>query len=141
MTGMNFFANNISGADDFRVSEEIFRDPSLIATSSTIDAVGDGSIAQAISDIQFESCVQDNTISDFYNGLISNIGNRVQEAQFMRRSQEMVVQNLENQRDSISGVSLDEEMTKLIEYEQAYQAAARMIATVDEMVQTVLNMI
>ncbi|MBT7617892.1 MAG: flagellar hook-associated protein FlgK, partial [Calditrichaeota bacterium] len=125
MTGMNFFANNISGADDFRVSEEIFRDPSLIATSSTIDAVGDGSIAQAISDIQFESCVQDNTISDFYNGLISNIGNRVQEAQFMRRSQEMVVQNLENQRDSISGVSLDEEMTKLIEYEQAYQAAAR----------------
>jgi len=141
MSGINFFADNISGADDFKVSEEIFRDPSLIATSSEVDSTGDGSIAQAISDIKFESCVQDNTISDFYNTLISHIGNRVQEAQFMRRSQEMVVQNLENQRDSISGVSLDEEMTKLVEYEQAYQAAARLITTVDEMVQTVLNMV
>jgi len=141
MTGVNFFEQNISGADDFRISAEILRDPSLIATSSEVDAPGDGSIAQAISDIQFDSFVQDNTISDFYNTVISNVGNRVQEAQFLRRSQEMVVQNLQNQRDSVSGVSLDEEMSKLIEYEQAYQAAARMITTVDEMVQTVLNMV
>ncbi|MDP8238188.1 MAG: flagellar hook-associated protein FlgK [Candidatus Hatepunaea meridiana] len=141
MTGFNFFAANVSGADDFSVSREILEDPSLIATSSTIGTPGDGSIAQAISDIQFDSIVQGNTISDFYNTLISHIGNQVQEAQFLRKSQEMVVQSLQNQRDSVSGVSLDEELANLIEYEQAYQAAARMITSVDEMVQTILNMV
>jgi flagellar hook-associated protein 1 FlgK len=52
----------------------------------------------------------------------------------------MMVQ-LENQRESVSGVSLDEEMINLIKFQNAYTAAAKMITTADEMMQTVLQMI
>jgi flagellar hook-associated protein 1 FlgK len=52
----------------------------------------------------------------------------------------MMVQ-LENQREAVSGVSLDEEMINLIKFQNAYAAAAKMITTADEMMQTVLQMI
>ena len=66
------------------------------------------------------------------------MGNKVQEARFIHDNQEKIVQQLQIQRASVTGVSLDEEMTQLIQFEQAYEAAARMITTLDEMVQTVL---
>jgi flagellar hook-associated protein 1 len=52
-----------------------------------------------------------------------------------------MVHQLENYRESISGVSIDEEMINLVKYQNAYQAAAKLISTADEMMQTVLNMI
>ena len=52
-----------------------------------------------------------------------------------------VVENmLSKQRDSISGVSLDEEMTDLIRFQKAFQASARLITTIDEMLDTIVNM-
>ena len=140
-TGINFFADDVTGANNLRVSDEVFSDPSVISTSSLINEPGDGSIAQSVFDLQFYQGVEGNTVFDFYNTIIGQIGSQVQESGFLKKSQEMVVQNLKNQRDSVSGVSLDEEMVNLIEHEQAYQAAARMVSTVDEMMQTVLNML
>jgi len=49
------------------------------------------------------------------------------------------VTKLENERNTISGVSLDEEMTKLISFQRAYQAAARVIVSADAMIETLLN--
>lgn len=140
-TGINFFSGNISGAGDFKVSDDVYNDPSIIASAESSGNPGDGSIAQTIFDLQFYQFVQDNTVFDFHNSTIGKIGSKVQESEFLSRSAELVVQNLQNQRDSVSGVSLDEEITNLIRHEQAYQAAARMVATVDEMMQTVLNML
>lgn len=141
VTGIDFFSSDITGAADFKIDDNVYQNPSLIATSTAIDEPGDGSIAQLISDIQFEKNIQGGTVSEFYHSLISQIGSQVQEATFLRESQEIVVQTLRNQQDSISGVSLDEEMTRLIEFEQAFEAAARMITVVDEMIDTVLNMV
>ena len=75
---------------------------------------------------------------DHYNSIIADVGNKVQEARFINDNQEKIIQQLQIQRASVTGVSLDEEMTQLIQFEQAYEAAARMITTLDEMVQTVL---
>ncbi|HLP75493.1 MAG TPA: flagellar basal body rod C-terminal domain-containing protein, partial [Candidatus Paceibacterota bacterium] len=51
------------------------------------------------------------------------------------------VQNaLLKQRDSVSGVSIDEEMTNLLTYQKAYQASAKLVTTIDEMIDTVLNL-
>jgi flagellar hook-associated protein 1 FlgK len=141
VTGINFFKEGITRADEMQVSEEILEDESFVATAAGLNAPGDGSIAQAIADLQYEQVIEGNRIAEFYNQLISNIGGQVQEAEFLRNSQEMVVRSLENQRDAVSGVSLDEEMTRLLEYERAYQAAARMITAADEMVQTILNLV
>ncbi len=140
-TGINFFADDVTGANNLRVSNDVFINPSVIASAESSGKPGDSSIAQEVFDLQFYQGIQGNTVFDFYNTTISQIGSHVQESGFLRKSEEMVVQNLKNQRDSVSGVSLDEEMTNLIEYEQAYQAAAQVVATVDEMMQTVLNML
>jgi len=54
-------------------------------------------------------------------------------------NQESLLTQLENRRESISGVSLDEEMSNLMMYQHAYQAAARVITTLDTMLDTVVN--
>ncbi|HHM01528.1 MAG TPA: hypothetical protein ENJ15_00835 [Caldithrix abyssi] len=78
--------------------------------------------------------------SDFFTNLLSVIGSDIDNASFLRESQELITQNLQNQKDQVAGVSLDEEMTKLVQYEQAYQAAAKIINTVDQMLETVLSL-
>ena len=47
---------------------------------------------------------------------------------------------LQRQRDSVSGVSIDEEMTDMVKYQKAFEASARLVTTVDEMLDTILNL-
>ncbi len=141
VTGINFFSDNISGAGDFAVSDEIISDSTLIASSNVVGTPGDGSIAQLIADLQNENITDGSTLSDFYNSIVTELGSKTLEAKFIRENQEKIVEQLSNQKAAVSGVSLDEEMTNLIQYEQAYQAAARMISTVDDLMETVLHMV
>ncbi len=139
-TGINFFSNDVTGAGNITLNPDIAYDASLVASSKTASS-GDGSIAIAIADIQFEPLIQNDTITNYYNSLIGKIGSQVQEASFLKNSQEKVVENLKNQRDAISGVSLDEEMTRLIEYEKSYQAASRLLKTANELIDTLLSIL
>ncbi len=141
VTGLDFFNPDVSGAASMHVDDDIVDDPMLIATSDGAGEAGNGNIANTISDLQNDYAINGIKFTDYYNSMISEVGSKVQEASFLRSSQEMVVSSLQNHRDSISGVSLDEEMSNLIKYEQAYQAASRMISVADELIQTVLNLI
>ena len=141
VTGMAFFSENTSGAGDFSVADEIISDPSLIASSASIDTPGDGSIAQLMADLKYGDVIKGETIEDFYTGVVTELGNQVQQAKFIKDNQARVIERLNNQKATVSGVSLDEEMTNLIKFEQAYQAAARMVGTVDELMDTVLRMV
>jgi len=140
-TGVYFFKTDVQGASNFDLNPEIVRDPSLVVASSKPDEPGNNEVAVAIHDLQFRDIISDTTIEDYYNSFISNVGAKAQEAEFLRSSQEKVVTNLQNTLDSISGVSLDEEMTNMIEFQHAYEASAKMIKTVDEMIVTILNMV
>jgi len=141
VTNVNFFKDGITGAGDFAVSEEVRTNPDLIATSNVLGEPGNGTLAHMIFDLQTEPLFNNDTITNFYHALISQVGSQVQEASFLRESQEMILQNLKNQQDSVSGVSLDEEMTHLIEYEKAFQAAARLVNTADKMIDTLLSIV
>lgn len=141
VTGMAFFSENTSGAGDFSVADEIISDPSLIASSASIDTPGDGSIAQLMADLKYGDVINGETIEDFYTGVVTELGNQVQQAKFIKDNQARVIERLNNQKANVSGVSLDEEMANLIKFEQAYQAAARMVGTVDELMDTVLRMV
>ena len=140
LSGWNFFNESVSGAGDISLTPEILSDASLISTSSDSSAQGNGSVAQSIADLQYDGIIEEKTISDQYNTIIADVGNRVQESTFIRQNQEKIVSQLHIKKASISGVSLDEEMTQLIQYEQAYEASARMISTIDELMQTILSM-
>ena len=113
--------------------------PDQVAASSD-GTQGDNGNATALADLQNASIVSGQTAGDYYSNLIDQVGNAVSNATSEQEAVGLVLQQLTNQRQSISGVSLDEEATNLITYQQAYEAAARVISTVDELNQATIDM-
>ncbi len=150
--GINtFFTGDTAG--NMAINETIASDASFIA-AGVIDengalATGDNGNATAIADLQSTSMtigsadgnvgVLDTTAENYYHTLLGSMGTTASGITMnMETSKEMVLQ-LTNMRDSVSGVSLDEEMVKLITYQSAYAAAAKLITTADEMLDTLLS--
>ena len=79
------------------------------------------------------------TTTDYYAGLVGKIGTASSQAIEMAANQQLVVDQLTTQVAQTSGVSLDEEATDMIKFQHAYQAAARVITTMDEMLNTLIN--
>ncbi|MDS0524124.1 flagellar hook-associated protein FlgK [Clostridium sp. SHJSY1] len=75
----------------------------------------------------------------YYKDTVDTLGVQVQEANRVVTNKEMSVSELENSRDSISGVSIDEEMTNLIQFQHAYSANAKVISTVSELLDVIIN--
>ncbi len=79
------------------------------------------------------------TTTDFYSGIVAKIGSASSQATEMSQNQQLVVSQLNNQVQQVSGVSLDEEATDMLKFQRAYQAAARVITTMDQMLDTLIN--
>ncbi len=140
ITNIYFFSGTVSGAADLTLDGAVAADPGLIATRAAGEGEGSGSVAQAISDLQFSNTISNTTFASYFNSMLVGIGSHLQESQDMYSSQKLIISQLQNFRDETAGVSLDEEMTRLIQYENAYQAAAKVVTTVDQMIQAVLAM-
>lgn len=83
--------------------------------------------------------VENATTDDFWRSICAQTGIQSQEAQRMVKNQDQLIGELENKRQSLSGVSLDEEMTNMIKFQHAYNAASRFITTIDEQLNTIIN--
>jgi flagellar hook-associated protein 1 FlgK len=94
---------------------------------------GDNSLALAIARLR------GGDASERYGRLVTGIGNAVGDAKRSEATARVLTDNIKDRRDSVSGVSLDEEMTSLIRFQRAYQAAARAMSTTDEMLDTLIN--
>lgn len=79
------------------------------------------------------------TFDEFLRAVVSEIGVQTQEAQRQVTNQKILVDQVDARRQSVSGVSLDEEMADMIKYQHAYNAAARSLTTFDEMLDKVIN--
>jgi len=140
--GRDFFT--LSQSDDgslLFVSQDILNDVRRIAAAETSSGVpGDNRNALKLADLRYAHLSALNgTLDDYYGALISRIGIDSQEAQRMAEAQEYMVSQLDERRKEISSVSLDEEMTKMIMYQHAYNAAARMVTAIDEMLEIIIN--
>jgi flagellar hook-associated protein 1 FlgK len=143
--GVAFFSmpNQVAGASkELAVNDEILDDVSKIAAGAKPGAPGDNTVANVVSQLQFKAVMDDNstTIDDFYNTQVGRVGVLAQRAIKSRESQGNIVNQLNTIRESISGVSLDEETTNMLEFQRAFDASARVIKTADEMFDTVLNL-
>lgn len=143
--GVLFFEmpEDITGAaGNLELSKSVFRDVGKIVTASKPHAPGDNTVANIIGSLQYQKLMDEGsaTFDDFYNAQVGQIGTVAQRAIKTKESQKNVLDQLSNIRESISGVSLDEEATKMIEFQKAYDASARLIRTADEMFDTVLNL-
>jgi len=114
-------------------------DPSLIAASSDGSPGSNGNV-NVLSAVQNQVIANGQNASDYYSNVVFNVGNEVSNSSAELSSAQLTLQQLQNQRGSISGVSLDEEAANLIQYQQAYEAAARVVDTVSQMLDTVINM-
>lgn len=79
------------------------------------------------------------TVGSFFKDVVDKLGVQSQEAQRIVKNQGSLLASIQQSRDSVSGVSIDEEMASLIQYQHAYQANAKIISTVDELLDVVIN--
>lgn len=79
------------------------------------------------------------TFGGYFKDMVDRLGVQTQEAKRMVKNQHSVLASFQQSRDAVSGVSLDEEMTNLIQFQHAYQANAKLISTVDELLDVVVN--
>jgi len=114
-------------------------DPALIAASSDGSAGSNGNLAN-LSAIQNQTIIAGATPTTYYGNIVFSVGNDVSNGTAELQSSKLVLQQLQDQRGSISGVSLDEEAANMTRYQQAYDAAARIVSTVNQMLETVINM-
>jgi flagellar hook-associated protein 1 len=137
--GQNFFtplASVTGAAANFGVA---ITDPSLIAASSDGSAGSSGNVNQLIA-IRDQNLPSGASPTEMYANLVLQVGNLGANAEADVNASNLSVQQITDQRSAVSGVSLDEESTNMINYQRAYEAAARVVTTVDEMTQSVLVM-
>ena len=79
------------------------------------------------------------TLNGYYASVVGTIGMRSMEATEVTETQSLLVLSLENQRQSVMGTSLDEELANMIKFQHAYEAAARVITTMDQAIGTVIQ--
>jgi flagellar hook-associated protein 1 FlgK len=105
-------------------------------------SVGNGETAFAIANLHQQKLLNGGaeSFSDFYNYTVTDLGTKIQLANTERQNQDLIRQQIVNQRESDSGVSLDEEMTNLIKFQRSLEASAKVIGVLDEMLQTIVNL-
>jgi flagellar hook-associated protein 1 FlgK len=140
--------NGSRGANLFTVSDGAgaatslavaIADPHLIAASSDGSSGSNGNLANLARIANVPVCAGLTPI-ETYSSLVFQAGTAVNQNQAELNASTTVLQQLQQQSSVISGVSLDEEASNLLLYQRAYQAAARAISAVDEMLQLAIHL-
>ena len=114
-------------------------DPALIAASSDGSPGSNGNVAN-LTAVQTTVLPSGQTPTDAYAGLVFQVGSMASEANTQSSATAASLRQLNDQLNSVSGVSIDQETTNLITYQQAYEAAARVITTVQSLFQVTMSM-
>ncbi|MGY8765790.1 MAG: flagellar basal body rod C-terminal domain-containing protein, partial [Nitrospinaceae bacterium] len=135
-----------SAARNFSVSSEILSNSNKI--SAGLNSSTDGGNARALTDLQ-SKLVFDNvtlkagsgtfTFDEFYSSIVSTVGIQSYASRSTLSQKDGILLQLNTRRESISGVSIDEEMINMIKFQQAFNAAARLIGVAEEMMDNLIN--
>ena len=144
--GGNFFEIPVDGTFDIenlKLTDAVNSDVGRIAAAARPNAASDNTTANVIHSLQFKRIMgTDNTFTfdNFYNSKVGEVGVMSQKSQAKFETQKSILDQIKNVREGVSGVSLDEEAQKMIEFQKSYEASARVIRMADEMFDTVLNL-
>jgi flagellar hook-associated protein 1 FlgK len=122
-------------AAGIRVSQALLDDSRRLAAGTT-GKPGDNAIALDVAALRNDP----HGFVGMLEAMIVDVGGRAREAQDLRLGQGIVLDSFRAQRESVSGVSLDEEAADLMRFQRAFQAGAQILATADEMTQTILSL-
>jgi len=135
----NFFTG--SNARDIQVNNALVLDPGKIATADAPGQAGNNAVALQIAGLKTFKGMLSGTASlnEFYNAQVTDLAVTTQRAATNTYQHGLVAKALSDQRESVAGVSLDEEAANMAKAQKAYQAAARMLTTFDELLDLVIN--
>lgn len=139
-TGYLFFSG--TDASDIDLHSDI-SDPNHIAASALASAPGNNGVAQALANLRNapQASLGGQSLTQYYRALMGRLGNDAQVSRNRAESQQLTVEHLINLRESVSGVSLDEEAANLVRFQRSYQAAAKMVSTFDSLLQDLLQFV
>lgn len=154
--GLPFFTAADGGttitAGNISLNAEIEADPNKIATSlRTTDANGTETVIKGnntlaillanLKDTSMRSAdgLRNATIGAQFSAIVGQLGVQSQEAARQTSNSEFLVEQVDTRRQSVSGVSLDEEMANMIKFQHAYSASARFMTTYDELLDKLIN--
>ncbi|WP_208560887.1 flagellar hook-associated protein FlgK [Marinilactibacillus kalidii] len=157
--GRAFFdVSQENAASTIQVNQEIKKDNNLVVTGKDMNntIAGDGSRAQLISSLKntpisintdwyskdtmtISSGQNSSTLFSKYNGMVTNMGIIKQQSDNMLDTQEGLMALLEQRRDSVSGVDVNDEVVDMIKYSSAFQANSRVLQTLSDMLDTLIN--
>ncbi|QHE53598.1 flagellar hook-associated protein FlgK [Pontibacillus sp. HMF3514] len=149
----NFFTlgqgsyEGIGAANSMSISKEIQQSTDNIAAAQEAEGegrayIGNGDNARDLANVRnvsLEELGKKTSVSSFYESIIGDMGVQSQEFRRLEDNSSTLKQSVEERRQSVSGVSLDEEMSNMIKFQHAYNAAARNMTTVDEMLDKIIN--
>jgi flagellar hook-associated protein 1 len=139
--GGDFFDSTSLGAQTMGVSAAVVADANMVAASSTV--AGDGDNARKIAAIKDALIMSSSTatIGEGYASFIGKVGLDASQAKRSADHNQLVMDQVSNQRESVSGVSIDEEMLSLIRYQMGYNAAGKLTQTINELLDTLMSLV
>ena len=140
----NFFDSTRTTARTIRLDSTIVANVDSVAASGIPNESGDNTVALALSRLRDATTTvngQTASISEGYRTVVAGIATSVNSASGTATAARTLATQSDTRRESIKGVSIDEEMVNLMKYQQSYAAAAKLIAVVDELSQTLLGMV
>jgi flagellar hook-associated protein 1 FlgK len=157
LTGRGLFENlekAEGAAGRMSLSDEMKKDPSSVAAGFSPDSGGDNRVALKLAELQSQNIIPGTiskdatatensgtqTINESLNSLVGHIATKVQHEEELFKHQEAILNQLDNYRQSVSGVSLEEEAVNMMQFQSAFNAAAKAMKVGDELFQTVLKL-
>lgn len=139
-TGAAFFTGTTAAT--MAVNSALTANPALVQAAGVSGAVGDNQVALALAQLADTrlAALGNQTFQQNYAQAVAALGQSLASANEQMSDQEAVAAMLAQQRASVSGVSLDEEMTDLVKFQKAFAASAKLITTVDDLLEAVVNM-
>ncbi|MEO1697979.1 MAG: flagellar hook-associated protein FlgK [Planctomycetota bacterium] len=138
--GLNAYLTG-TDARTIDIRDDIRRDPRLLAASAT-GAVGDGgALLDMIGAQSADVTALGGTLGEYYGEIVGDVGFQIASAQSAQSIESDLMSSLEAQREEVSGVNVDEELVRMIQYEQAYSAAAQYLQVITQLNDTVLALV
>jgi len=135
----------LNPSDYIAVNDAIKNDVNSVAAAFPntrgLSAIGDGRAAVEIASIRNTQVMigTSRTFDDYFAQTVTNVGLKGEQAENMLLSQNSIMNDLRDLRDSISGVNIDEELADIIKFQHGYNAAAKYVTVIDEMIDTIIN--
>ena len=143
VSGRNLFdvgPTSTDAARTIRLGAAVAGNPAAIAAaSSSVSVPGGSDNAVALADVFNQALPDGRTAAETYGDIVGSIGQHKSATAQAVETQNAIKQQIQAMRESVSGVSLDEEMVSLTKYQRAYEAAGRVLSTVDELMQDLLT--